>query len=232
MKKSSPSNVGIAGLAEARLPSDQGSTLPKALRPLLGPSWIMEGEDPNLYEELLGRVGAAVQPVDIIDWLLVKDVVALTWQIHRSRRLRQSIMRSARRAAMQRLLSSILPRPGGLIPNQENAAARQIAQDWFSGDKRATKEAERLLAQAGLTMADVTVQSLSANASELDRLDLQDTRHERRRDSILQQIERRRVGWAKAVKRASEDVVDAEFKEIAPNNVRTQGGNGAVAEKQ
>jgi hypothetical protein len=230
MKKSSPSNVGIAGLAEARLPSDQGSTLPKALRPLLGPSWIMEGEDPNLYEELLRQMGAAVQAADILDWLLVKDVVALTWQIQRSRRLRQSNMRSAQRTAMERLLSSRLPRPNGSIANEKNATAGQIARDWFSGDKRATKEAERLLSQAGLTMADVAVQSLSIKADELDRLDLQDTRYERRRDSILQQLDRRRVGWAKVVKRASEDVVDAEFKEIASNNGR--GGNGAVAEKQ
>ncbi len=51
------------------------------MRALLGPSWLIEGEDPKLYEELLGRVGAAVQPTDIIDWLLLKDVVALTWEI-------------------------------------------------------------------------------------------------------------------------------------------------------
>jgi hypothetical protein len=132
---------------------------------------------------------------------------------------------------MERLLSSILP-PSGYVAKDEETTAGQIARDWFSSDKTATKKAERMLARAGFTMADVTVQSLSVNADELARLDLQDERHERRRDSILQQIERRRVGWAKAVKRASEDVVDAEFKEIAPNNVRTQGGNGAVAEKQ
>jgi hypothetical protein len=47
---------------------------------------LIEGEDPKLYEDLLGRVGAAIQPADIIDWLLLKDVVALTWEIQRSPR--------------------------------------------------------------------------------------------------------------------------------------------------
>jgi len=45
----------------------------------------------------------------------------------------------------------------------------------------------------------------------------QNERHEYRRDALLQQIERRRAGWAREVKRASEDIVDAEFKESTPN---------------
>lgn len=58
--------------------------VPERVRALLGPSWLIEGEDPRLYEELLARVGAAIQPTDLIDWLLLKDVVALTWEIQRS----------------------------------------------------------------------------------------------------------------------------------------------------
>jgi hypothetical protein len=45
-----------------------------------------------------------VEPADIIDWLLLKDVVALTWEIHRSRRHRDFLMRIARRKAMERFL--------------------------------------------------------------------------------------------------------------------------------
>jgi hypothetical protein len=52
--------------------------VPAHVRALLGPSWLIEGEDAALYEDLLAQVGAAVQPMDMIDWLLVKDVVALT----------------------------------------------------------------------------------------------------------------------------------------------------------
>ena len=59
----------------------QKPVVPEEVRALLGPSWIIEGEDPERYEELLARVGAAVQPMDLIDWLLVKDIVALTWEI-------------------------------------------------------------------------------------------------------------------------------------------------------
>jgi hypothetical protein len=54
------------------------------------------------------------------------------------------------------------------------------------------------------------------DAAELDRLDQQNERRENRRDAILLQIERRRAGWAKRVQRASEDIVDAEFRENPP----------------
>jgi predicted phage tail protein len=177
----------------------------------------VDGEDPNLYEELLGRVGAAVQPIDIIDWILVKDVVALTWQIHRSRRQRESIMRNAQRQGMERVLSMIFPRRSRIEMITEKSEAGEIASDWFKGRKKAIKRVDQLLAQAGLSIADVSAQSLSAEAEQLDRLDSQNERHERRRDSILQQIERRRAGWSKLVKRESEDVVDAEFRELPPN---------------
>ena len=37
------------------------------VRSLLGPSWIIDGENAERYEELLEKVGAAVQPIDLID---------------------------------------------------------------------------------------------------------------------------------------------------------------------
>ena len=57
--------------------ADPAYAVPERVRALLGPSWLIEGEDRRIYDELLGRVGAAVQPTDIIDWLLLKDVVAI-----------------------------------------------------------------------------------------------------------------------------------------------------------
>lgn len=190
--------------------------VPPEVRPLLGPGWIIEGEDPELYEGLLAQVGAAVQPRDLIDWLLLKDVVALTWEIQRTRRQRASLMRTARHDAMQSILTKLLPREGIRMSGEEREVDR-LARQWFSGDEEAIAVVDELLAAAGLSEADVVARSLSVNAQELDRLDQQNERHEYRRDALLQQIERRRAGWAKQVKRASEDIVDAEYTEATPN---------------
>ena len=60
-----------------------GSLTFESVRPLLGPRWTIEGEDSERYEKILKEVGAAAQPIDFIDWLLVKDIVDLTWEIQR-----------------------------------------------------------------------------------------------------------------------------------------------------
>ena len=55
-----------------------------------GPPPLLEGEDAALYDDLVGRMCAAVKPVDIIDELYIADLVTLEWEIMRGRRLKFS----------------------------------------------------------------------------------------------------------------------------------------------
>ena len=89
-------------------PNRVNSTL-EDVRELLGPAWIIEGEDPERYEQLLARVADAVGPADFIDWLLVKDVVAHTWEIQRSRQHRETVIRMGRLKALQQILDQATP---------------------------------------------------------------------------------------------------------------------------
>jgi hypothetical protein len=54
---------------------------------VFGPPLLLEGEDAAAYDELLGRICAALKPVDIIDELFIADIVALEWEVLRWRRL-------------------------------------------------------------------------------------------------------------------------------------------------
>jgi hypothetical protein len=150
---------------------------------LLGPSWTVEGEDVQLYEDLLAAVGSAVKPTDLIDWLLLKDFVDLIWEIQRNRRNRESLMRKGRRAAMRRVLASIMPGQGPLIMTESDEASL-LALNWFSGDEAAIKRVEELFAQAGLLASDITAQTLSTNAQEFDRLEARDELYQSRQNSL------------------------------------------------
>jgi hypothetical protein len=82
----------------------------KAVRELslFGPPPLLEGEDEAVYDELLGRVCAAVKPVDVIDEILMVDVVFLEWDVLRLRRWKTSLIRSLEVKALERFLTAQL----------------------------------------------------------------------------------------------------------------------------
>ena len=101
----SPGRAAPDGVARV----SRAPTVPEDIRPLLASAWLLEGEDPGLFERLLAEVGDAIRPIDIIDWIYVMDVVARTWEIQRSRRHRESLMR----LASQRYGAASRQTPGG-----------------------------------------------------------------------------------------------------------------------
>src|SRR5262245_3574557 len=60
---------------------------------LFGAPPILEGEDAGAYDELFGRICAAIKPVDVIDEMFMADVVALEWEVLRWRRLKLRLIR-------------------------------------------------------------------------------------------------------------------------------------------
>ena len=188
------------------------------VRELLGPAWIIEGEDPERYEQLLARVADAVGPADFIDWLLVKDVVAHTWEIQRSRQHRETVIRTGRLKALQQILDQVTPGAEGFLSIGRNGNIAELAIKWLNGDSEAAKRVAETLQASGFSLTDIAAHAITVMAVELERIDLQVERHESRRDSLLRQIERRREGWEKRVQRASEDVIEAEFREIATDD--------------
>jgi hypothetical protein len=139
-----------------------GSPALASVRPLLGPSWIIEGEDPERYEKFLAEVGAAAQPIDFIDWLLVKDIVDLTWEIQRARLQRERLMRSERGSSLRTVIFSILNPDCGRnqIQASQDAAAVRIAEKWALGDIKAIKRVDELLAQAGLSRFAIAIREI------------------------------------------------------------------------
>jgi hypothetical protein len=116
-------------------------------------------------------------------------------------------MRSACRDWVQSILQSSLP----------SADAAKLARHWCDGVKVATKAVQEAASEKGLSLPEIRARALATNAAEFDRLDQQNERHEYRRDLLLKEIERRRAGWAREVKRASEEIIDADYSATPPN---------------
>jgi len=66
--------------------SDPKSSIPRHIRELLGKPPILGNENPRQYYVLMTELARDVNPVNIIDWLWIQDVTALTSDILRYRR--------------------------------------------------------------------------------------------------------------------------------------------------
>jgi hypothetical protein len=55
---------------------------------LLGPPPVLTTEDPHRYWELFERFADEIAPSSIVEWIWLKDIVDLTWEIARLRRYR------------------------------------------------------------------------------------------------------------------------------------------------
>jgi hypothetical protein len=64
--------------------------VPVEIRDVLGEPPLLATEDPNQYDALLTELAREVRPSDFIEWLWVKDIADLTWDIIRYRRIKAS----------------------------------------------------------------------------------------------------------------------------------------------
>jgi hypothetical protein len=140
-------------------------------------------------------------------------------------------MRTDRLSSLKTVIfSPLYPQDNPHLAKTDPTVSR-IAAKWVQGDPKGKKRVDDLLAQAGLSMADVDLQSLSEIFVNLDRLDDRDERLAGRRDEILRQIERRRSGWAKLVRHASEEIIEGEFHELPSGTPDIEAGHEASNEK-
>jgi len=57
---------------------------------------LLPGEDPDHYQLIRDAVVREIDPQTAIEWLFVSDLVELSWDILRYRRLRQKVLEASR----------------------------------------------------------------------------------------------------------------------------------------
>lgn len=96
---------------------------------MFGPPPLLEGEDAAAYDELLARVSAAANPSDVIHEIWVRDVVDLTWEILRWRRLKKKDLEvlsvtSVTLSVLEKIV--VLDRLTTIAETRRNNALREI----------------------------------------------------------------------------------------------------------
>lgn len=173
--------------------------------PWLPPPPLIEGENAVAYDDLLARISGTLKPADILEEIWVRDVVDLVWDAFRLRRLKAHLLAAAAHEGMAQLIGPLLKWDHTF----------DLAVGWTLREEAAVQTVEATLAAAGLTMDAVMARTLGLKIHEIERIDRMTMAAEARRNAILREIERHRASFARTLRRAVEDVEDADFKVVA-----------------
>jgi hypothetical protein len=151
---------------------------------LFGPPQLLQGEDAAGYDELLGRVCAAIKPVDVIDQIFIDDLVSLEWELLRWRRLKSNLMRTCGVTALKYFLNANLDYDqyrkcfeddltevlqDNLTEDQTEDDAWKLAHKCARSESDAIDKVNEILAGADLNMHEILDGAKTRKADELAR---------------------------------------------------------------
>jgi hypothetical protein len=171
----------------------------------IAPSPLLPGEKQADYADVAVRIVRAAKPRDAIEEFLVRDVVDLTWEILRLRRVKVGILKSSMGHGVKQILGEI-----GHPWDEKN----QLSEAFAAGDAWARKKVDAILKKAGLTIDEVTAQTLESRLNSFERLDRMLASAEARRNNALREIDRHRDALGGGVRRSIEEIEDAEFRDV------------------
>jgi hypothetical protein len=106
----------------------------------IAPAPLLLGEAEADYLGVAARIVAVAQPKDAIEEFLTRDVVDLTWEILRLRRLKGGLLRAAASKGVHRILSTI-----GYGQGLDMRSSYEFATEWASGNASTRTEFLKIL---------------------------------------------------------------------------------------
>jgi hypothetical protein len=176
--------------------------LPAKLIPFSEPSFLLPGESLHDYEAIRQMMVDDIQPKTNIEWLWTLDLVELSWEILRYRRLKNRILGAHRIAAIEAILQRLDGEgmPAEAMP-MVRTQARRTAAEW-RGDRKAAIEIEARLDRCGFDAIDINAEVFIQARELFDMFDQLMIAAQRRRLGLLREIS---VEFARGARRVVRD---------------------------
>jgi len=171
----------------------------------IAPAPLLPSEKETDYAEFALAIVKAAHPKDAIEDLLTRDVIDLSWEVLRLRRLKAGLLRGAISSSIYQVMCRL---------GYEDEYAWKLAANWAAERKAAQKEVAGALQKAQLTMEDVMAETLEDKIDSFERFDRLLASSEARRNNARREIERHRAALGAAVRQAIDEVQDAEFRDV------------------
>src|SRR5262245_42325408 len=171
---------------------------------LFGPPPLFDGEDPEIYDQLLKEIFTAVTPADIFEDIWVRDVVDLTIEVLRLRRLTANLMKAN---AYKGLSETLAPLVGW-------SQAETLAEGWAARKSDVVEEVNKTLTSAGLTTDNILAQTFCLKVNDIERIEHMMALAEARRNATLREIDRHRQTLGQKLRRAAQQLEDGNLRVI------------------
>jgi hypothetical protein len=169
---------------------------------------ILISENRRHYEDMLKGMIKVIEPSNTLEWLLVRDLVDVTWENRRLGKMKAALVNVTWKEATRTILESLL------VGNQEERrrAAHEHAEAYFTDEGRSV--VQTILRRHELTEDAIAAQAMAVRLPELDIIDRQMERARVTRMAIARDIQHHRA--AGSWKRPDEllRVVDATASAI------------------
>jgi len=208
--KSSKSPSGRQARTKSRR---QPEILPPALaaleEDLFGPPDLLPSEDRDQYERLLAGVSAAVAPEDAVERIWVRDVVDITWEIHRLKTYKTRRLFDNYADAIEK----------ALVPKIGSSNAREAAEDWRQSEgSKELQSLEGTFAELGMDWKGVAAAAYVQSIGLFERFDAAITSLEFRRSVLFRDMEKRREALARRTRESMRDL-EGDCVDVMPVGV-------------
>jgi hypothetical protein len=171
---------------------------------LFGPPPLFDGEDAEIYDRLVREISTAVTPADILEHIWVRDVVDLTVEVFRLRRLTANLMKANEYKGLTETLAPLLGR----------SQAETLAEGWAVRKPDVVEEVTKTLTSAGLTTDSIVAQTFALQVNDIERIQHLMALAEARRNATLREIDRHRQTLGQKLRRAAQQLEHGEFEVI------------------
>jgi hypothetical protein len=138
--------------------------MPAEVRPLFGRVPVLTSESKLGYWLIVECFRDAVCPRDVIEWMIVRNLVDLTWNILFFRRVGPGIIDVARMDAVISILKSILPNPSA-------QDVRTLAQGWFTRNSEASSMITDLFVEHQINVSHVDAEAVRLRLQTVEQIE-------------------------------------------------------------
>jgi hypothetical protein len=195
MTSTSPINKTDSSHAEQPRPDKQA---------LFGPPPLFDEEHTKVFDQLLTEVSTTVAPLDIFEDIWIRDVVDLTLEIFRLRRLIANLIKVNEYKGLSE----------ALVPLVGRSQAETLAEAWAARKPDVVEKVNKTLASAGLSTDTILAQTFALKVNEIERIQHMIALAEARRNATLREIDRHRQTLGQKLRRAAQQIEDGQLRVI------------------